>query len=255
MVWNMHTRYPAMHCSIPYIKKKYIWFSVKNNQDTLFFKGGVKAENFNDDALGRCLDAVYEYGVTKFFSEIAFEIGIEQKLLGKTFNIDTTSLVVHGDYEQFETEESKKVDSDSTLSDPSQGAIPKHGYSKEHRHDLKQMVLNLATTGKAGFPIWMESHSGNASDKKILQEAAKRMQTLCKGLKEAPSFMIVGDSAIYDACLKEAGDMLWLTRVPERHKAAKKLLQYSDDAYGWSKLMGQYETELLGNELIPCTNL
>lgn len=103
------------------------------------------------------------------------------------------------------------------------------------------MVLNLATTGKAGFPIWMQAHSGNASDKKILQEAAQRMRTLCKGIKEAPPLMTVGDSAIYDACIKEAGDMLWLTRVPERHKAVKELLQHPDDEYNWMALLDGYK--------------
>ena len=67
------------------------------------------------------------------------------------------------------------------------------------------------------------------------------MRALCKGIKDAPSFMTVGDSAIYDACIKEAGDMLWLTRVPERHKAAKELLQYPDDAYGWTELADGYK--------------
>ena len=84
------------------------------------------------------------------------------------------------------------------------------------------MVLNLATTGAAGFPIWMEAHSGNASDKKILYEAAQRMRAFCKCLKETPAFITVGDSAIYDACIKQAGDMLWLTRVSEQHKVAKE---------------------------------
>ncbi len=49
------------------------------------FEGDVEAENFNDDALGRCLDAIYAYGTTKLFSEVAFEIGIEQGFFGKNF--------------------------------------------------------------------------------------------------------------------------------------------------------------------------
>lgn len=198
------------------------------------FNGDLKADYFNDDALGRCLDEIDAYGVTKLFSEIALMIGIEQKLLGKTFNIDTTSLSVYGEYEELDVPE-------ETLIGPSSNAIPKHGYSKDHRPDLKQMVLNLATTGKAGFPIWMEAHSGNASDKKILHEAAERMRTLCKAIKDAPSFMTVGDSAIYDACTKEAGEMLWLTRVPERHKSVKNLLQHSDDTYSWTELPNGYK--------------
>lgn len=198
------------------------------------FDGDVEAENFNDDALGRCLDAIYAYGTTKLFSEVAFEIGIEQGFLGRTFNIDTTSLTVYGDYEE-EEETPQKTPAHHPL-DASSGAVPRHGYSKDHRPDLKQMVLNLATTGTAGFPLWMEAHSGNASDKKILREAAQRMRVFCKGLKDAPAFITVGDSAIYDACIKQAGDMLWLTRVSERHKVAKELVQHPDESYAWGEL-------------------
>ncbi len=201
------------------------------------FKGDVKAENFNDDALGRCLDTIHGYGVTKLFSEIAFEIGIEQNLLGRTRNIDTTSLTVYGDY----AEEEVGGAAAAGVSDVSHGSVPRHGYSKDHRPDLKQMVLNLATTGSAGFPIWMEAHSGNASDKKILHEAAERMRSFCKGLKDAPAFMTVGDSAIYEACVKQASDMLWLTRVSEQHKAVKELMRHPADTYAWSVLGDGYK--------------
>jgi transposase len=139
----------------------------------------LKASDFTDDALGRCLDEIYKCGVTPLFSKLAFSIGIEQNLLGKSMHLDTTTLSVHGAYEK-ETEGPKLT----------------YGFSKDHRPDLKQMVLNLATTGKAGFTMWMEAHSGNASDKKILHESAKRIKNLCEQLKEAPSFLYVSDSAM-----------------------------------------------------------
>ncbi len=44
--------------------------------------------------------------------------------------------------------------------------------SKDVRPDLKQMVLNLATTGAASLPVWMEAYKRNASDKVVLQQAA-----------------------------------------------------------------------------------
>ena len=114
------------------------------------FSGDVLAEYFNDDALGRCLDAIYNYGVTKLFTEIACEIGSEQGYLGKNFQVDTTSLSLYGDYEEQEEE-------CGSLWDPSYGAMTRRGYAKNNRFDLKQMILTLATTGKAGFPIWMEA--------------------------------------------------------------------------------------------------
>ena len=86
----------------------------------------------------------------------------------------------------------------------------KRGYAKNKRFDLKQMVLTLATTGKAGFSIWMESHSGNSSGAKTLQETAQRIQAFCcKTLENAPSFLYVGD-----------GKALW-------HLANKALKKFS----------------------------
>ena len=54
------------------------------------------------------------------------------------------------------------------------------------------MVLNLATTGKSAFPIWMEAHSGNSLDKKVLPSATTRMNGLCKKLEEVDDFIYVG---------------------------------------------------------------
>ena len=39
----------------------------------------ITSEHLNDDALGRALDAIYDYGTTKLFSELAFEIATEHK--------------------------------------------------------------------------------------------------------------------------------------------------------------------------------
>lgn len=189
---------------------------------------GLHAEDFNDDALGRGLDKIYGYGCTTLFSQLAFEIGIEQKLLGRSVHIDTSTLSLEGDYEE-EAEEEVFT------------AQPKHGYSKDHRADLKQMVINLATTGAAGFPVWMEAHSGNASDKKILYECAKKMQSFCKQLKEAPSFLYVADSAIYESCLKEAGELIWLSRVPGNHKVAKEMLRQEEENFCWRELEEGYK--------------
>ena len=46
---------------------------------------GAEVESFqlNDDCLGRCLDKIAAYGVTKFYSELAFEIVTEKNLLNQ----------------------------------------------------------------------------------------------------------------------------------------------------------------------------
>lgn len=64
------------------------------------FNRPMLAEWFNDDASGRCLDAISDYGVTKLFTELSLLIGQARGLLGKSMHIDTTTLSLYGDYER-----------------------------------------------------------------------------------------------------------------------------------------------------------
>jgi len=212
---------------------------LKNKPVDRLFGADLCAEDFNDDALGRGLDEIYDYGVTRLFSDVSFEIGDENQLLGNNAHFDTSSLSVYGEYENQVQPEDKQSE---TVKQTGIEEAPKinHGYSKDHRPDLKQMVINLATTGSAAFPIWMESHSGNASDKNILHQAAQRMQDFCHGLKDVPEFMYVGDSAMYEKCTKQKGSLIWLSRVPSNIKAAKELLVRDKNDFAWIELDDGY---------------
>ena len=208
---------------------------------------GVSGQDFNDDALGRCLDRIYAYGTTKMFSELALPIGLKHNVITRKSHVDTTTLTVYGDYyeESDDTEGSEplldglKPSLESVVSQYLERAIPKRGHAKNHRHDLKQMTLLLATSGQAGFPVWMEAHSGNASDKKTLELAAERMQKFCNALALAPSFLHVGDSAMYLSCVERGDDLLWLSRVPETIKIAKALITRTDII--WQSLDNGYK--------------
>lgn len=225
---------------------------LENKPVDRFFREGVAAKDFNDDALGRCLDAIYKYGTTKFFSEMSFEIGLEKNLIGNTLRGDTTSLLVYG---AFEEESSKKItDKEDTEevkekggTDQQEEARPKNGHSKAKRPDLKQMILHLATTGSSGFPIWMEAHSGNASDKKTLINAAQRMKAFKDALKLDKEFIFSGDSAFYSGAVKEGGDMKWLSRVPENIKEAKAILLKSEEAITWKELGNGYKMSMFSS--------
>lgn len=83
------------------------------------FRKNILAEDFNDDALGRCLDAISDYGTTKFFTEISFAIGVEQNLIGNTLRGDTTTLLVYGEYQEKQESEmsSKEANSDEDVAE------------------------------------------------------------------------------------------------------------------------------------------
>jgi transposase len=119
-------------------------------------------------------------------------------LLGKSSHLDTTSLTLQGNYTEFETVMIQY--NDESLSSPTPvTSTPKarHGYSKDHRPDLKQVVLSLTTTGHAGFPVWMEALDGNSSDKTSFHETISKVKAFQKQLQESSKFIWVADSALY----------------------------------------------------------
>jgi transposase len=183
----------------------------------------VQAEHLNDDALARLLDAIYAYGTTKLYGEIAFEIGQERGLLGKSAHLDTTSLSLQGEY----VPEDQNAEAVQIM----------YGYSKDKRFDLKQVMLSLTSSGQAGFPLWMEALDGNASDKKSLHASIEKMRKFSLELKASVEFTWVADSALYTADkLLAAEGLKWITRVPETIKAARELSMLAEAEITWEDL-------------------
>ena len=93
----------------------------------LLFRQGVRAEMFNRFKLGRTLDEVYAYGCDLLLSELALAVCAQEGIDDRFTHLDTTSFSLTGDY----------------LPDSDEHAIViTHGYSKDHRPDLKQAVLS-----------------------------------------------------------------------------------------------------------------
>lgn len=176
------------------------------NVQRLFGAQGICAEDFDDNALGRGLDKIAEYGTSKLFSELAFELLTREGLLGKTLHIDSTSVKLFGQYEG--------ADEDF--------AVPEYGYSRDKRPDLKQVVLTLVTAGSAGVPLWYQMDDGNQSDKTGFHDTISRVTS---GLKETQDFLWVADGALYSKKHLQASTIRWLTRVPGTLKLAKQYQQ------------------------------
>ena len=94
----------------------------------LLFREGVRAEMFNRFKLGRTLDKVHTYGCDLLFNEMALAVCAHEGLDMRFNHLDTTSFALTGEY---------VPDSDE------QAITITHGYSKDHRPDLKQAVLEL----------------------------------------------------------------------------------------------------------------
>lgn len=181
----------------------------------------VSLDMLNDKVLGRALDAVYAYGPTKFFSDIAFKTLIDNQLLSDFVHLDSTTHSFHGrHYRQAE-----------------QGSVTiGRGHSKG-RKDLIQLVQLLVTT-ESGLPFWQQTCSGNASDKEIFQRTIEDIQTYVKQVALDVDIGFVSDSALYSKKFllnkNITGD--WISRVPESIKKASDVLEKDHDLIEWTKI-------------------
>jgi transposase len=185
---------------------------LSNKPVDLLIGPGLEAADINDDSLGRTLDDLYEAGVTEVFARVSAHAvqvyGIEVRFA----HLDTSSFHLHGEYEDQELQAIEIV----------------RGYSKEHRPDLKQVVLSLITAQRSALPVWLEVLSGNSSDKKsFLNSVSAYCQQFDAG--EEPYFVM--DSAGYSQeNLVELGKTYWLMRVPETLTEAKKHIEEIDQS-------------------------
>ena len=171
---------------------------------------GVLPEHINDDVLGRFLDSLYEKGVSSVYEELAYKVVSHLGLSCRSLNLDATSFHVDGEYHQ---------DIDAQTIHLTQG------YSRDHRPDLNQVVLNLITENQAGIPLYMKASSGNTQDVKGFKEI---VQAHIKSLKAAyKNTYFIGDAALYSEdtirALAEEGQF-FITRVPQKLKEAKHLI-------------------------------
>jgi len=172
---------------------------------------GIRAEDLHDDSLGTALDALYEYGVTELFYELASHslevFGIEHRFV----HLDSTTFSLHGAYREDEDEEQEGM--------PEVISITK-GYSKDNAPDLNQVVVSLMCAYRSSIPVWIEVLSGNSSDKVSFRKSIIEYRNQFQA-KQLPYF--VADSALYtEDNLKQLRGVKWVTRVPETLKEAKQ---------------------------------
>jgi transposase len=174
---------------------------------------GIEARHLNDDLLGRTLDAIFRHGPTALYSQLAAQTVSRLGLLCRFGHLDATSFHVDGEY--------------NSAVAPAEGVGVIHitpGYSRDHRPDLNQVVLQLMVERQAGIPLLMEALSGNNSDKRSFRETVKAH--LDQLNREFGLEYLIADSALYTAdTLGEMNGFYWISRVPETLELARFLIQ------------------------------
>lgn len=179
-----------------------------NKPVDLLIGEGITAEMLNDDSLGRALDALYETGITELFARVATQACRRFNIDTRFRHLDSSSFHLHGAYDAAE---------------PDQEAVHiTHGYSKEERPDLKQVVLNLMTSYRSAIPTWLEALDGNSSDKTTF---VPTIQAYLSQLEAAESPYFVVDSALFTAeNVGTLGGTRWVSRVPQTIGQAQTLV-------------------------------
>jgi transposase len=184
----------------------------------LLFREDVDASMFNRFKLGRTLDKSYDYSCSLLFHELAMSVCKQEKIDLRFNDLDTTSFSLTGEY----------------LPDSDENAIQiTHGYSKDHRPDLKQAVLEMIVSQDGGIPFLSKSWDGNSSDNTIFGERAKALITEFKN-SPTPRYL-VADSKLYtEENAKNLKDIGFITRIPENIKLTSQIIEQALDSDNWN---------------------
>ena len=186
----------------------------------LLFREGVRAEMFNRFKLGRTLDKVHTYGCDLLFSEMAVAVCAHEGLDLRFNHLDTTSFALTGEY----------------VPDSNEQAITiTQGYSKDHRPDLKQAVLELMVSQDGGVPFVSKSWDGNTSDTQIFQERAEALITTLQR-SSTPRYLVADAKLYHEANAASLSQLGFITRIPHTLKRVSQAITQALTGDRWPSL-------------------
>lgn len=201
----------------------------------LLLGAGVRAQHLNDSVLGRILDEIHAYGCTKLYGELAPVICQRLNLRPTTLCMDSTDFHVDGKY-----------NSETGVEPDARVIHITRGYSRDHRPDLNQAVLNLIVENQAGIVLNMQAHSGNVSDKTIFRDTISKYISQLQSTYEVADLLM--DSAGYtkETIETTGNSVTWISRVPETLTEAQaaiastELVHYLSDGYQYRMTNAEY---------------
>jgi transposase len=186
----------------------------------LLFRPGVRAEMCNRFKLGRTLDEVQAYGCDLLLSALALASCTQERIEPRFHHLDTTSFALSGNY----------------VPESDQHALCiTHGYAKDHRPDLKQVVLELLVSQDGGVPLVSKSWDGHTSDTPLCKERAEALMAAV-ARSSTPRYL-VADAKLYTedtaAALTNLG---FITRIPGTLKLVSQVITQALEEDRWHRL-------------------
>ena len=187
---------------------------------------GVQSAHLNDDKLGRVLDSLHEAGLSSLFVEIASEAMSRHGVDARRLHLDATSFHLHGRYPGQREEQGPNNVGGVVLEEGEPEPIRiRRGYSRDHRPDLRQFVVDLMCSGDGGIPLFFRAADGNDSD------AASFASLICEFRAQVDiQTLFVADAALYTQHnLRSLQELRWVSRVPQTLNEARALLEETDE--------------------------
>ena len=108
----------------------------------------MEIDYLNDEKIGRVMDKLYKYGLSNLFLKRVLSVINKVKIYTKYSHLDSTSFHLHGEDENDVVNEKEEIYRVRPI-------IITRGYSRDHRPDLKQCVLDLITSSDGDIPLLM----------------------------------------------------------------------------------------------------
>jgi transposase len=140
------------------------------------------AMQINDDRIGRSLDLLYDADRGSMLTEIAVRSIRDFHIKMDEFHNDSTTVTFSGRYE----------DADGSARRGKESLKITHGYNKDHRPDLKQLLWTMTVSSDHSVPVHYMALDGNTED----TETHVETWDFLRRIAGTPDFIYVADSKL-----------------------------------------------------------
>jgi transposase len=177
--------------------------------------------NFTEERGGNVLDEFYRSNPQKIFSMLTHSNIKLYNINTNNIRVDTTSKSFYGAYE---TNMPEPIDITQ-------------GFSKDKRHDLKQIMFGTATSSD-GIPILGEVMSGNTSDMTFNKGWIKTVRQALQKSDDDFLLYTADSAAVTEENLKlfKEYHVDMISRLPERYGLAEELINQAISANIWTEI-------------------
>ena len=181
----------------------------------------IDSSNFTEERAGNVLDEFYLSNPQKIFSMLTHSNIKLYNINTSSIRVDTTSKSFYGAYE---TDKPEPIDIT-------------HGFSKDKRPDLKQIMFGTATSSD-GIPILGEVLSGNTSDMTFNNGWIKTVRQALQKSDDDFLLYTADSAAVTEDNLKLFKEYYvdLISRLPERYDLAEELIDQAITANIWTEI-------------------